>query len=118
MAEDPPKIDIIATTATDNDQVYYAPIIRIHIKGKGNRKFLLDTGAMSSLISKKILTNKDQLYKTGICVSAANSEKLAVQGITHQSIRLPGTHKFQEALFIAVDHDGNHMMESLATTSY
>ena len=93
------------TTTIDRNQTYYAPLIKIHIKGKGHRKFLLHTGSMSSIISFDLLNESDTLFRTGVNVSAANSEKLQVQGVTNQSIRLPGTHKFQEALFVVVNHD-------------
>ena len=69
----------------ERGQAYYGSFIEIYIKGEGSRKFYLDTGSISSLISLELLDESDKFffYTNNNNISAANSGKLQVQGVTN-----------------------------------
>ena len=103
VAQPPLELNL-TTTASSPGNEFYAPTVCIYVPAlKRMATFLLDTGSMSSIISQALLTKDIRLLKTGISVTAANSERLDVRGVACLDIELPGTKKSQEALFVVIN---------------
>ena len=105
----------ILTTALKLDQddsknktTFYAPTIKVFISPLNRYgTFLIDTGSMSSLLSSSLVDERTKLHKTGVNVTVANDEPLAVLGVTYlkltmesESVQIP-----QENLFVVVDNE-------------
>ena len=66
-------------------------------------RFLVDTGAMSSIISDSILTPSAKLMRTGVSIMIANNDTLNIKGVTCLKTNLQGVPEPQENLFIVTD---------------